>query len=197
MCMLHMDRFYFQDSRGRMIESDISPRIRSFFLEDQQLKSVTAALRKKPHSCLGVFQRSVPGVSRVLSSVQKSRNSSNSGFDLSHSSIFLFKPLTNSRPTNALQFKLNQVRFLSLYPSKDCVLCNCQSAESIFHAVCFCTRLATVRTQAFALFECRIRTRLCLPCFPPLCQQVFRTFLLSKLRTKGASFPLRFFDLLG
>jgi hypothetical protein len=180
-----------------MIEPDISPRIRSFFLEDQQLKSVTAALRKKPHSCLGVYQRSVPGVSRVLSNVQKSRNSSNSGFDLSHSSIFLFKPLIIL--VQLLLFNSNSIKsvFICCMLQKIASFVTANQLNRFFMRYASATRLATVRTQAFALFERRIRTRLCLPCFPPLCQQVFRTFLLSKLRTKGASFPLRFFDLLG
>jgi hypothetical protein len=145
---------YFQDSQRRIIESDISPKVRGFFSSYQQNKVITEALKKYTESSLRFFKSTVPGVSKVLSNVQCVKSSSK----LSHSSIFLFKLLTNSLPTIALQFKLNQAKFPLLYPSNTCVLCASQSVESIYHALCFCPAMIAFRNQAFGKFESRIRS---------------------------------------
>jgi hypothetical protein len=190
-CLLHMNCFFFQDASHRIIDSDILPKIRSLFSNAHQVTSISTALKKKPNFCLSFFQYSVPGVSRALSNVQNASGRSNAGSRLCHTSVFLFKLLTDSLPTIALQYKFNEVRFPLLYPSNFCVLCDMQTVESSFHALCVCPRSEPLRAQTFAQFESKLQ--LAVPAFftsPLPC--TFKSFFTDQSSYKRGLIPSTF-----
>jgi hypothetical protein len=61
--------------------------------------------------------------------------------------------MTNSLPTIAQQYHLNEVKFPALYPDKYCKCCTMSNAiETVFHALCICpVTAAEARENAFAI----------------------------------------------
>jgi hypothetical protein len=66
-----------------------------------------------------------------------------------HLKRFLFELMTNSLPTIAQQYNLNEVKFPALYPDKYCKCCTTRNAENVFHALCICPGTAEARENAF------------------------------------------------